>query len=181
MTAMETIDILTPDGEYTGRVEPRTVVHSLGLWHRTVHIWIVNDDRDILLQKRALIKQTHPGLWDVSCAGHISAGETSLDAARKELREELGLALSPAELMYLFTEQVETLHDQGRYIDREFHDIYLVRKNVPLTDLTIQASEVAALMYLPLRDFGIKIFRKDKSLVPHFREYTRIQDCLNAL
>ncbi|GAB6097708.1 hypothetical protein JCM14469_39620 [Desulfatiferula olefinivorans] len=181
MTVTETIDVLTDDGEITGRTEPRETIHALGLWHRTVHIWIVNDDRDILLQKRAQAKKTHPGLWDVSCAGHISTGETSLDAARKELFEELGLDLSPAELMFLFTEKVETLHDEGRYIDREFHDIFLVRKNVPLTDLTLQADEVAALMYLPLRDFGIKIFRKDRNLVPHFREYARIRDCLSAL
>lgn len=178
---MERIDVLSVDGKKTGRIESRETIHSEGLWHGTVHVWIVTSRHDILLQKRAKGKQTHPGLWDMACAGHISSGETSLEAALKEVSEELGIELSPGELTFLFTEKSERIHHQGRYIDREFHDIYLVRKDIPLSSFSLQASEVEALRYMSLHEFSLKVRDKNDCLVPHFNEYARIENHLTSL
>ncbi|MBU1170376.1 MAG: NUDIX domain-containing protein [Proteobacteria bacterium] len=177
---MEFIDVLSVEGEKTGRIETREMIHAKGLWHRTVHIWILSKNNDILLQKRAQEKQTHPGLWDMACAGHISSGETRLGAAMKEIHEELGITLSPDELNFLFTDKSEVFHCHGTYIDREFHDIFLVRKSIPLNAFSLQKNEVAALMYLPFGDFLLKVKQKDPSLVPHFEEYSRITDYITS-
>ena len=48
----------------------RSHVHSNGLWHCSVHIWIINPSTSkILLQKRSMSKDTFPGRWDISSAG----------------------------------------------------------------------------------------------------------------
>lgn len=177
---LEYIDVLTPDGEKTGRVESRDDVHKKGLWHRTVHIWLVTPRHDILLQKRAKDKKTHPELWDMACAGHISAGETSLDAAQKELAEELGLDLPPENLSFLFSMKSEFILDNGQYIDREIHDIYLARQDIPLSRFSIQASEVEAIRYVPFRDFIHMVDHEDPHLVPHFREFKKLTEYLKS-
>jgi isopentenyldiphosphate isomerase len=86
---IEYIDTITPDGNLTGESRPRDEVHKNGIWHRSVHIWVLNDKEELLIQRRALQKESHPGMWDVSCAGHIGSGDSSLQAAVRELKEEL--------------------------------------------------------------------------------------------
>jgi hypothetical protein len=62
----------------------RHLVHADGDYHRAVHVWIyVESTGELLLQKRADRKDSWPGLWDISSAGHISAGDTSLITARQ--------------------------------------------------------------------------------------------------
>eukprot|EP01119_Soliformovum_irregulare_P014431 TRINITY_DN3947_c0_g1_i2.p1 TRINITY_DN3947_c0_g1~~TRINITY_DN3947_c0_g1_i2.p1 ORF type:complete len:185 (+),score=48.17 TRINITY_DN3947_c0_g1_i2:17-571(+) len=74
----EYLDVLDENGKFTGISHPRSQVHREGLWHRVVHVWIVNSKGQVLLQQRTLNKESWPGMWDISSAGHISAGEGSL-------------------------------------------------------------------------------------------------------
>ena len=69
----------------------RSTVHAEGLLHRAVHILVFNKNRDCLLQKRSMLKDKHPGVWDSSAAGHLDAGEDYATAALRELEEELGI------------------------------------------------------------------------------------------
>lgn len=172
--SIEFIDVLTPDGEPTGRAVSRDEIHEQGLWHRTVHVWIVTPGHDILLQQRAVDKMTHPGLWDMACAGHISAGETSMGAALKELSEELGVHLAPGDLSFLFSMKSEFILHGGMYIDREIHDIYLACLDIPLFRFSIQPGEVDAIRYISFADFKVMVEREDSSLVPHFSEFKHI-------
>jgi isopentenyldiphosphate isomerase len=65
----------------------RHLVHADGDYHGAVHVWIyVESTGELLLQKRADRKDSWPGLWDISSAGHISAGDTSLITARQAPR-----------------------------------------------------------------------------------------------
>ncbi|CAI0420990.1 unnamed protein product [Linum tenue] len=90
----EHLDVLTKTGEKTGVSKPRGAVHRDGDYHRAVHVWIFAEStQQLLLQKRADCKDSWPGQWDISSAGHISAGDSSLVSARRELQEELGISL----------------------------------------------------------------------------------------
>ena len=100
---MELLDVLDENGNPTGEVEDRNEVYRRGLWHRSSHIWIENDNKELLVQKRNPNKSTFPNLWAISVAGHVDAGETSRDAAIRELKEEVNLDVKPEELEYLFT------------------------------------------------------------------------------
>jgi len=76
----------------------RQTVHQKGLFHRCAHVWAYNCRGEILLQKRSDEKDTFPGLWDLSAAGHVSYGDSYLKTAYKELAEELGIT-RPANLI----------------------------------------------------------------------------------
>jgi 16S rRNA (adenine1518-N6/adenine1519-N6)-dimethyltransferase len=70
---------------------PRLKVHTEELPHRSVHILVQNRVGKWFLQKRSVWKDSNPGKWDSSVAGHLQAGEGYETAARRELREELGV------------------------------------------------------------------------------------------
>ncbi|MFI5357248.1 MAG: NUDIX domain-containing protein [Opitutales bacterium] len=89
----EWFDVVNERDEVVRR-ELRRVVHAQGLWHRAVHVLVFNAAGQVFLQKRALTKDTAPGLWDSSCSGHVDAGEDYDAAAQRELGEELGLHLA---------------------------------------------------------------------------------------
>ncbi len=72
-------------------VMPLPDVHRQSLRHRSVLVLVYNMENKLYLQKRSEQKSLYPGRFDLSAAGHVRAGEARLDAAARELREELGL------------------------------------------------------------------------------------------
>ena len=97
----EMLDIVDENGVPTGQSVPRTTAHAEGLRHRTSHVWIVrrkNDRVQVLLQMRCAAKDSYPGCYDISSAGHIPAGAEFVGSALRELREELGVTAAPADL-----------------------------------------------------------------------------------
>ena len=82
------------DDEFTRDLSMVMGNSHVWMWHRT------SNGAKILLQKRALTKKTSPGFYHISAAGHINVGETSIEAALRETKEELGLAIDP-ERLYL--------------------------------------------------------------------------------
>ena len=115
---MELFDEIREDGSRTGVVKERGVVHEDGTLHATVHIWIVrpNDKSgyDLLLQKRSECKDSNPGCWDISSAGHIEAGHGYLESALRELREELGINARPEQLREIGTRRCGRSSPPGR-------------------------------------------------------------------
>ena len=91
-----------------------------------MHIWILNDHGDVLLQRRCPTKDSNPNMLDISCAGHLSVGDDSVLAALRELKEELNLDVKREELTF-----IKTLKKSSRYtetfINNEFNDLYILR------------------------------------------------------
>jgi isopentenyldiphosphate isomerase len=139
----ELVEVLTADGLPAGRVVPKSAVHRGGEWHRSVHVWLIGSDGRLLLQRRALTKDNHPGQWDVSAAGHVSAGETPVDAAIRETAEEIGVSLSAADLRHVATLREQWVLNGGAYVDNEIHEVYVVRRDVDADALVLQREEVA--------------------------------------
>ncbi|MEP3384912.1 MAG: NUDIX domain-containing protein, partial [Flavobacteriaceae bacterium] len=94
----ELIDILDENGNHVGKTCLKSEAHLKGLFHPTVHIWFYTKDGGILFQKRGKDKKTFPLLWDVSVAGHIGAGEPIIEAAIREVEEEIGLKVLASDL-----------------------------------------------------------------------------------
>ncbi len=146
------LDILDESGRRTGEVVLKSEVHRLGLWHRCFHCWICGSDPGgsyLLLQRRAATKETWPNYLDVTVAGHLAAGEETLDGLR-EVEEELGLRLAPERLIPIGTRRVEQEIRGG--CDRELHDVFLVFDATPPEDLRLQKEEVDAVFRLDLDD-----------------------------
>lgn len=72
-------------------IAPRHEIHEKGMIHRAVHVVLIDVRGMILLQKRSLIKDRFPGWWDISVGGHVNPGETYLEAAVREIHEEMGI------------------------------------------------------------------------------------------
>jgi 16S rRNA (adenine1518-N6/adenine1519-N6)-dimethyltransferase len=93
----EIFDVVDAQDRVIGR-ERRGEIHRRGLLHRAAHIFWLRPDGQLCLQRRSFAKDNCPGQLSSSCAGHVDAGETYLQAAVRELGEELGVRVAPAEL-----------------------------------------------------------------------------------
>ena len=166
----EYFDILNPDGTTAGYSLPRSQVHREGLWHKSAHIWVTNTHGRILLQRRAPDKDTHPGLWDISAAGHLSAGDSSIDAAVREIREELGLVIAPSRVIFRFTDREE--HTSRNITDREFHDVFtLVITDDEAELISPDPVELCDVRWLTIDEFGKELNASPELFVPHQAEY----------
>ena len=167
----ELIDVLTAEGAPTGATKPKPHVHRDGDWHRAAHVWIIATDGRLLLQRRSRRKENYPGLWDVSAAGHVSAGESAHECAVRETFEELGLRIDAGELQFLGTVRESCVLNGGTYIDNEIHDVFIVRRDVDLESLILQDGEVDEVMFV--REFP-------PDMVPHPEEYALIDQAAAA-
>lgn len=93
----EIFDIVDEADRVIGAL-PRAEVHRRRLRHRAVHIFWLRADGLICLQRRSYAKDNCPGLLSTSCAGHVDSGEGYLQAAVRELREEVGVSITEADL-----------------------------------------------------------------------------------
>ena len=59
--------------------------------HPVIHIHIIDRNSRIYLQKRPLTKDIQPGKWDTAVGGHVSYGESIVEAVYREAYEELRL------------------------------------------------------------------------------------------
>ncbi|CAM1340329.1 NUDIX hydrolase [Tenacibaculum amylolyticum] len=165
----ELIDIVDKNGDYTGKTCLKSEAHKYGYFHPTVHIWIYTTDQKILLQKRALTKKVFPGLWDISVAGHVGAGEVIEEAALREVQEEIGFTIFSEQLYKIGTRVHQVNHPNG-IIDNEFHHVFIAELTVPITELIIQESEVAE-----LKLFDLSILNNTSAyenvLLPEYSQY----------
>ena len=68
----EMFDVLNEWGEYTGEVASRDRCHTEGLWHRAVYGFVIDKNKNVLLQKRSASKKAWPNMWDVTVGGHVT-------------------------------------------------------------------------------------------------------------
>ncbi len=170
--ADELIAILSETGTPTGEILLKSEAHRLGLYHASVHIWIYTPDGEVLVQQRAADKDTFPNLWDISVAGHIAADETPIDAALREIEEEIGWTITPNQLL-LIARNLSKKVPKPDFYDHEFHYIYVAKLTAPIDTLIVQEEEVAAIKLIPTAQLiaDIQDPATSKYYVPHGSEY----------
>lgn len=167
----ELVDILDESGNYTGQTCLKSEAHLKGLFHPTVHIWFYTSDGKILFQKRGRDKKTFPLLWDVSVAGHIGAEENVIEAAIREVEEEIGLQISPSNLDKIGIFKSVQKHSET-LLDKEFQHTFLCELKASISNLSKQESEVEDLALFQLADFKSKVILEDlDGFVPHTTSY----------
>jgi isopentenyl-diphosphate delta-isomerase type 1 len=85
----EFVDVVHAGDEIVAHAT-RKECHKHGLRHRIVHVIITNGNK-IYVQRRSTKKDIYPGYYEASLSGHVRKGETYLQAAKRELKEELGI------------------------------------------------------------------------------------------
>lgn len=168
---MELWDILTAEGEPTGRtiVRGASTLKS-GEYHLVVHIWPLNDYGSILIQKRTKSKRLMPDTW-AATGGAATTGETSLEAASRELYEELGIKPEPGEMQL-----VKRIKRRNSLLD-----VWTIKKNVRVPELHLQKSEVAEAKWVSMdtlntmiengdfHDYGNEYFNLVRGLVDEIK------------
>ncbi len=143
----ERFDVYDEHERWIGTAD-RDEVHARGWWHHTFHCWLCRIGEDgrakVLFQMRAEGKDTNPGRFDITAAGHLAAGETPEDASR-ELKEELGVDIAFDRLTPFgrAREELEGTARGRRYVDREFSDVFGCLLPGELSQLRLQEEEVA--------------------------------------
>jgi isopentenyl-diphosphate delta-isomerase type 1 len=123
----------------------RAEVHASRLRHRAVHVLLFNPHRELFVQKRSAVKDTHPRCYDSSASGHLRTGEDYDVAARRELCEELGLRPAAAAFRRLF--KIEACQET----DWEFVWVYAVVGNYQ-PNINVEEIESGAFWPLPAVD-----------------------------
>ena len=147
---MEYFDILNESGEFTGKIETRENCHEKGLWHRAVYGFIIDNKGNILLQKRSNNKKLWPNMWDVTVGGHVKAGEFGRQALIRECKEELNLDVKDSEIKYLISSTL-TYNEHG-YINNHYDECYLITKDIDISKLKLQESEVSEIKYFKIEE-----------------------------
>lgn len=160
----EKFDVLNELGEFTGEIATREECHKKGLWHRAVYAFIIDEDGNILLQKRSANKKLWPNLWDVTVGGHVDAGEFGRQALIREVKEELGIEIKDDDIKYLIGST--SINVQGDIINKHYNECYLITKNIDVTNIRIQPEEVSE----------VKYFSKDELLKRISNNYDGLTD-----
>jgi len=129
----ELLDIVDATDRVIGQAS-RDDIHREQHLHRATHIVLSNSRGEVFVQLRSNSKDNNPGMWDTSAAGHVDAGESYVGCAVREVREELGVEVSPEQLEF-----VSRLHPSPEN-GFEFVMVYRAISDDPLS---LQADEVA--------------------------------------
>lgn len=130
---MELVDLYDENRAPLGRTAERYGPKGPGEYRTVVHVCAFSRDGRFLIQRRTENKHIWPGRWDLSVGGGVDAGETSRQAAEREFREELGVALDLTGVRPSCTVN----------FDGGFDDFFLVERDLGLEELTLQKEEVA--------------------------------------
>lgn len=142
---MESFDVLNEYGEFTGKIATREECHKNGYWHRAVYAFIIDNNGNVLLQKRSANKKLWPNMWDVTVGGHVDSGEFGRQALIRETKEELGIEISDEDIKYLVGST--SINEQGDIINKHYNECYLITKNINVSNVVIQKEEVSDVKY----------------------------------
>lgn len=160
---MEYFDVYNKNREKTGEIVPRggkekkkTGEKAL---HLSVHVCVFNEKDELLIQQRQALKSGWPFYWDLSAGGCVVAGEDSQSGAERELFEELGIRADLSEIR-----PVLTVHFHSG-----FDDVYLIERDIELSELTLQKEEVRDVMWASRAQIEQMI--DEGSFIPYYKNY----------
>ncbi|MDE6200853.1 MAG: NUDIX domain-containing protein [Clostridiales bacterium] len=155
---MELFDLYDVNRKPLGTTMRRGGVQPRGTYRLVVHICIFSSDGKMLCQRRVPNKKVYPDMWDLSCGGCVDSGETSVEGAIRETREELGLTL-PDDITPSLTV----------YFNYGFDDVYCITMDVDEKNIVLQETEVAEIKWLTAAQ--IKSLIDEKIFIPYDKSY----------
>lgn len=178
---MALIDVLDENGNPTGEAKTKQEIHEQGLWHNAAHIWIYNSNGEILMQLRAKNKDSYPGLWDISVAGHTDSGETPIESAVREMKEEIGLDVQLEQLEFDGIIKIsQPIKDIGWH-DNEIGYVYFYKFDGSVNDLSMPDMEVEKLEFISIDRFKKEVndpemYKKYVPYLPLGEYYNRVAE-----
>lgn len=161
---MEKWDLYTKDREKKGKEHVRGERIPDGFYHLVVHVWIRNRKGEYLISQRSANRPTFPLMWEC-VGGSVLKGESSIDGALREVKEEVGLDLEPETGRVLFTKIRSTFND--------IVDVWLFEYDGDLHLENATTDEVADCRWMTVSE--IKKLYEDNRLVPTLDYFFRIR------
>ena len=155
---MEYLDIYDEQGNFLG-TEERSVVHTKGLWHKTVHCWLYDKEGNIFFQRRA-----DRGTLYTTSSGHLSAGESVTEAFQREIKEEIGLDIDASDATHVNVVpfQMDRIKEDGSvFKDRAFANVYVDLYEGDYKDFHMDESEVSGIVIVNAKD-ALELFQKEE-------------------
>lgn len=154
---IEYFDIVDENGIPTGEIVERAEAHDKAIRHRTAHVWIVrkrNDSTQILLQKRCENKDSFPGCYDISSAGHIPAGADYIPSALRELEEELGVITDANQLIDcgMHVLDIDAIFHGKPFYDRQVSKVFLLKLDWEADQFIVQREEIDSVIWMDFED-----------------------------
>jgi len=143
-------------------VAPLAEVWQNGLYHRIVSIFVVDEQKRMLLQLRGPEVKVYPNCWDQAAGGHVDEGFSYDKAAASELGEELGIynvILTP-----LGTFSSNDKLDDGRIIN-QFERVYLAQVQYDVT-LKLELDEVSKIQWFTPAELKSEIAQHSEKFTP---------------
>lgn len=158
---MELVDLLNNRKELTGETCERNAVPE-GKYRLSIHIWIVNDKNEILIQQRSASRKMFPNMW-TNTGGACIAGETSIETVFRELKEELNIIPN--------IDNLELIASYKR--KKDYVDVWLLRQNINIKDLKFNDNEVQAAKWATIEEWGKLLIEEQavKSSTDYFLNY----------
>lgn len=154
---LEFLDVVDEQGSPVGEIVERKRAHREGVRHRTAHVWLLRrkgERTEILLQKRSPVKDSFPGCYDISSAGHIPAGVDYIPSALRELWEELGVRACAEALHYCgkrFIHYEEEFYGEP-FVDNQVSNVYFMWMDREPEDFVLQREEVQEVKWFGLEE-----------------------------
>lgn len=158
---MEIRDLYDINRNLIGKTIEKNETIPANTYIMVVVIFIQNDNNEFLIQKRSIEKG---GKW-ATTGGHPKAGENSLQGILTEVQEELGIKI-----------ENPTLFKQANAKD-VICDLYYIKKNIDINEITIQEEEVADVMWVSIDKID-KLMKEGNFKKGH---YMMFQDCLKFI
>lgn len=129
-----------------------------GEYKQSVHVWIMNSKNEFLIEKRSYHMEMNPGKW-AFVGGVVDTGETSLEGALRETKEELGIDvdINQIELMFTFKRK------------EDFVDVWIARNDIELNKLILQKEEVCDAKWVNIEELENMI--DSRKFVPSIELY----------
>ncbi len=147
---MEVWDLLDDKRQSVNKKHIRGSKIKAGYYHIVAEIWTVNSNKEILLTLRHPDKEIYPNLWE-NTGGSVTTGETSKSGAVRELFEETGIEATEDDIVLLGTRKETSA----------FVDTYVVRKDIPISALTMQEGETVAAKWVTIVELDQMIANGD--------------------
>ncbi len=140
----ELFEVVNSANQTIGIQKPRWFVHENRLWHRTVHVYVIDTHGRFLIHKRSEHKDVSPGLWDARIGGHIIAGHTAIDTAVREFVEELGYTITYRSLLKGSMRQSNTKKTHRQFAQIFYYFFTGSQEDFHFADDEIQKAEFVA-------------------------------------
>jgi isopentenyldiphosphate isomerase len=163
------IDVLDEFGIRTGESLTREQIHKFGKVHRAVHLYLFDETtQNLLLQRRSQNVDHYPNMFSISLTGHIDAGEYSMQALKREIKEELNLDTSNMKLEFLFSFRQDAIISPT-YIDKQFNDVYACWHKFKLDNILFDAKDISQLKLVSFDEFKLMVESEKSELAPVYK------------